>query len=138
MKVDVRPLNKGETFCCSVKRAKEMFKDTEVHLNFAFFGRIYGTFAETPDAYFMKKNIRGQVVSAMYIYSGVAASMLSFYVVKQNEFPHILKVRYETAFLPEIFRIYQEQMKKNALINQVKLVLVEVYQNQLIMHEFDF
>ena len=58
MKINARPLNEGETFVCSMKKAKEMFKNTDVHLNFAYYTRDYGTFAETQDRYFVKKRCR--------------------------------------------------------------------------------
>ena len=64
--------------------------------------------------------------------------MLSFYVVKQNEFPNILKAQYETIYLPKILQLYQDQLKKTAFSNLIKLVLVEFYEDQLFMHEFDY
>ena len=54
MELKVGRLNNGEMFCCSGKKAKDLFKDTEIHLNFAFYGRIYGTFAETKAGYYLK------------------------------------------------------------------------------------
>ena len=33
MRISSRPLNKGETLCCSIRRAKDFFKDTDVELS---------------------------------------------------------------------------------------------------------
>ena len=43
MKVKVRPLNEGETFCCSIRKAKEVFRNTDVYLDFSYLGRDYST-----------------------------------------------------------------------------------------------
>ena len=47
MQVRVRPLNKGEVFCCSLSAAKKVFKDTGITLNFAYYGRNYSAFDNT-------------------------------------------------------------------------------------------
>ncbi len=31
MEVNVKPLNKGEVYCCSLKSAKKLFKNTSVY-----------------------------------------------------------------------------------------------------------
>ena len=72
MEVKVRPLNRGETFCCSVKTAKEMFKNTDIYLDFAYLGRNYRTWAETPDAYYWKRNVKGRILATMQTRSGEA------------------------------------------------------------------
>ena len=79
--------------------ALEMFKNTDVHLNFAYYTRDYGTFAETQDRYFVKKNITGRVVASMYMHSGYKSPILSFYVIGKNNFCDELRVEFEQKYL---------------------------------------
>ena len=135
MKINARPLNEGETFVCSMKKAKEMFKNTDVHLNFAYYTRDYGTFAETQDRYFVKKNITGRVVASMYMHSGYKSPILSFYVIGKNNFCDELRVEFEQKYLPEFYKLYQTMLKDDGLIINTKLMLVEYVNNELKLHE---
>ena len=95
MKIDVRPLYKGETFCCSIKSAKELFKDTPVYLDFSYLSRTFGTFAYTSDAYYVKNNIKGHVISSMYMRPRDENPIYSFYVIKNTLCSTQIKEEYE-------------------------------------------
>ena len=134
MKVSVRPLNTGETFCCSIKSAKSIFQSTEIHLNFSFFGRDYGTFSETPDAYYFKNNIKGRIIASLYAHSNSEHSILSFYVLKQSSFSQELKNEFESSYLPWFYNHYKAQLSINDISDKAKMMLVELYNGKLIPH----
>ena len=137
MEIKIRPLNKGETFCCSVKCAKSFFKTTEILLNFAFSGRDYSTFAHTKDSYYLKSKIKGRVVASLYAHSKTEKSILSFYVVKQNDFSQNLKNQFELIYMPKLVDFYHSQLKREDLSDHTKMILIELYCGQLFLHEYD-
>ena len=107
MEIKVRPLNKGETFTCSIKKAKEYFKNTSVVLNFAYTNRVYSTFANTPHAVYLKNRIKGIIVSSMFMSSQREKALLSFYVIKDKDMPCQLKNEFENNYLPEYLKFYR-------------------------------
>lgn len=137
MEVKIRTLNKGETFCCSVKCAKSIFKNTDVFLNFAFLGRDYSTFAHTTDAYYLKNKIKGRIVASLYAHSKTEKSILSFYVLKQCDFSQELKKQFELIYMPKLLDLYHAQLKKGGFSDHTKKMLIELYNGQLIFHEYN-
>lgn len=135
MKIDVRPLNKGETFCCPIKSVKEIFKNTSVHLNFAYLGRNFGTFAYTSDAYYMKNNIRGIVISSMYMRPRDEEPIYSFYVIKEELCSPEIKEEYEKKYLPLYYQLYESQVNDNNIIIKTTFQLVELFDGKLILHK---
>ena len=135
MDIKTRPLNKGETFCCSFKKAKEIFKDTEVFLNFAYTGRHFSTFAETPDGYYWARNVKGKVICEMLTSSGKERPILSFYVLKEKNFSDELKDEFEQKCLPEFYRLYKELLNDHVLAQNTKMMLVEFFDGKLKLHE---
>lgn len=135
MKVLSRPVNKGETFPCSFRSAKELFKDTDVTLNFS---RTYGTFVNTPDMFYCRNNIRGIILSSMYMYAGNHDAMLSFYVVKSNRFNRDLQTEYESEFLPQYLQLYKRLVVAGPHNSETTVMLVELVDNALKLHTFKF
>ena len=135
MEVKVRPLNRGETFSCSVKTAKEMFKNTDVYLNFAYLGRDYRTWAETPDAYYWKRNVNGRIIAKMQTRSGEARPILCFFVVKESAFPLECKIEFEQKYLPEFYRLYETMFHEDSRCRNTKLMITEYIDNKLKLHE---
>ena len=111
MKIDSRPLNKGETFCCSMRAAKELFRNYDITLNFSCYGRDFGTFAETPDRYYVERNVKGRIVSSLYMRTNDKSAILSFYVLKEENYSPELRTQYEKEFLPEHLKMYKELTK---------------------------
>ena len=138
MKISVRPLNKGEIFCCSMKSAKMVFKNTNVHLDFSYLGRDYATFAETPDSYYMKKRIKGRIVASFYAHSNTDNAILSFYVVKESDFSPNLKDEFESTYLLKLYDEYLQQIAKEYPSDRTKMMLVELYNGELFFHEDSF
>lgn len=135
MECHVRPLNKGEFFCCSIKKAKEIFGNTEVYLDFAYLGRNYKTFSETADGYYWKNNIKGRVIASLMMRVRDASPILSFYVIKSDEFSEALREEFETKYLCRFYTLYLNQMKSNSLTNDTRLMLMEIVDGKLILHE---
>ena len=104
MKLISGKINKSEVFPCSFKSAKKIFADTTCTLNFAEHGKYFGTFARTPDAFFVKKNIQGVVVAATYMYEGNDTPFISFYVIKADNYNDNLRKRFELEILPKIYQ----------------------------------
>ena len=138
MKVLSRPLNKGETFPCSIRSAKELFKDTDVTLNFSYTARTYGTFVNTPDMFYCRNNIRGVILSSMYMYTCNHDAMLSFYVVKSNKFNRDLQTEYESEFLPQYLQLYKRLVVVGPHNSETTVMLVELVDNALKLHTFKF
>ena len=134
MKVSVRSLNKGETFCCSVKCAKSIFQSTDVHLNFSFFGRDYSVLKESSRGYFLKNKIKGRVVASMTVYNVTSEAMLSFYVLKESQYPLEMKEIFENTYLPKFLEFYKVQIKNTDLICNEKTMIIELCNDEFKIH----
>jgi len=135
MEIHCRPLNSGEMFCCSAKKAKDIFKDTEIHIDFAYLGRDFSTFAETPDAYYCKRCVKGRVIASLFMQSNNKKAILSFYVLKESMFSYELKKEFEQVHLPEFYRLYQNLINDHTLSRSNVLMLVELIDGKLKLHE---
>ena len=134
MNVFVRPLNKGETFCCSVRKAKEVFKDTEVSLGFAVI-RDYAVFMGTKlDTYF-NKNVRGRVLATMDLLEGQTSTSIGFYVVKEKSFPTELKQEFEQVYLLKFYEFYQRHANTQSVIRREHIMLVTLLKGELKLYE---
>lgn len=135
MEVHVRTLNAGETFCCSIKKAKEIFRETSVRLDFAYFGRSYAARTETSPAYYLKRDIQGRIISKMSMCIGEKSPLLSFFILKKEFFSSELKNEYEQKYLPEFYHFYQENLNDSSLLNIQKFILVEFLNEKLKLHK---
>ena len=126
MKFKRRPLNKGETFCCSVKRCKELFAETAAFLDFAYLSRTNITFKETADSYYIKKHIKGQIVFEMLMRPRDAEAILSFYAIKENRYSEELKKEFDDVYLPMIYKKYQEQLLNEDVSSKRKIIIIEL------------
>ncbi len=88
MTVKTRPLNQGEKFCCSMKKVKELFADTDVTLDFGYLGREYVTFGHTKDAYYMENHVKGKVLMSFYMTENYPEPIIVFMLfAKSMRFP---------------------------------------------------
>ena len=131
MKVEVRHLNSGEIFPCSVKSAKSIFHQTDVTLNFAQYGRDFGTFSNTPDRFFVQRNIKGRVIACMYAHVGVAKAMLSFYVIKQMDYGLTQIERFEKECLPRFYDFYNQILNSDDIFGTCYTMFVELLNGNL-------
>ena len=131
MKVVVRRLNSGEVFPCTVKSAKSIFNQTEVTLNFAQYGRDFGTFSNTPDRFFVQRNVKGHIIASMYAHVGVTNAMLSFYVIKQKDYGLPQIERFEKEILPSFYDFYSKIIKSNDIFGSCYIMLVELLDGNL-------
>ena len=135
MEIKVRSLNKGECFCCSMKSAKEMFKNTPIKLNFAYYSRDYKTFAETTDSYFLKRNISGRVVVSFYMHSGLENPSLNFYVIKEINYSEKLRMEFEKTYLTALMEFYRSMLVESfSNLVQTKVMLVELLDENFKSH----
>lgn len=135
MEIKIRPLNEGELFPCSYKRAKELFKNTSVVLNFAYTSRVYGTFENTKDKFYLKNKIQGKIISSMYMYPRQAKPLLNFYVIKKSDFTSNLQNEFEKKYLPAFYDLYQVLSNANDQNTNTTLLMVELLGERLILHQ---
>ena len=136
MKIYYLPLNDGEVYPCRMRIVKERFRDTGVRLSFE---RGFGTFAYTPDAYYVKRNISGPVVANMYTHARIESPLLSLYELKKYYWTERLTEEFESIFLPKYLEFYQTHLydlKENNHICHV--YLVEYAGGELKEHRFSF
>ena len=87
MEVMVNRGSNGEVHCCSVKKAKEIFRETEVDLNFGWLGKYYFKGGRSDKVYnFVKKIIQGKIIFSTYFSNQKANPIQHFRIVKQIQF----------------------------------------------------
>ncbi len=118
-----------------MKKAKTLFADTNVTLNFAQTGRIYGTFKNTFDMFYLKNNIKGHVISSMCISPGESNPFFSFYVLKKKDLPEEIMQEFEEKYLKLYLDFYSEMMNKTET-SVCHVMLVEYRENKLFLHQF--
>lgn len=133
MRILKRPLNPGEIFACSMQKVKEKFHDTSVVLNFAYYSRNYGTFSNTPDFYYVQKNIKGTVICSMYMYSKQKEPIISFYVLKRDMYSNELQSEFSEKFLDLFYDLYLSLYQDNDMQRNCFL-LVELDNGKLKKH----
>ena len=136
MKVYSRPINAGETFCTSIKTAKSVFKNTEIELCFAEFGRKYNPHNNEFGFGYYKKNIRGKVVASMILHPGVNCPMLAFYVFKSNEISIELINNFQNNVLYQLFEIYNQFQQGNPDLQKDTGIWVELLNEKFYIHQF--
>ena len=139
-----KALNAGERFCCSKRSVKEVFGDSEISVWFANYRRDYlSTFARC-DYEAAQKKLKGKVIADLQIShtSGVDCALkisntiLSFYVLKEEEFSEELEKEFATKVLPKMYARYIAH--KDCLPGNVAGVYyfrVELYDNSFIMQD---
>lgn len=139
MKIKVRPLNDGEVFPCSLFVAKDIFRTTSVQLNFAYGSRDYGTFSNTPDYYLVKKNIKGRVVSSLYMRKKQKDPILSLYVLKKTSWSEEIKNEFEQKVLPAYYQFYYSlAFSEDSEDSMAHLMLTELIDGELKLHQWTY
>ncbi len=136
MELHKRGLNKGETFCCSVKKVKELFKDTEIHLDFASFYKSFILFKDSPPLIsYVKNHIRGKVICDVSMMLRQESPILSFYVLKENEYPNELKEEFEERYLPQFYEFYMRNLNDTSLLTKQRIFMcIELIDGKLALH----
>ncbi len=136
MKIYYRTLNAGETFCTSMKNAKDVFKNTGVKLCFGEFRRKYDPYENEIGVGYYKRNIRGQVVANMILEQGVNSPLLKFYVVKSGNISNSTKNDFENNVLYRIREIYNKFIIDDALKQRTTIIWVELLNDEFHIHQF--
>lgn len=113
MQIYKRQINKNEIFCCSLKDAKELFRDTEVNLQFAYPLRDYEYFYQYMS--FLKKHVKGKVIASMEMAAHQTDPSLSFYVLNEKEFSEELKKEFKSNVLPKFYQFYLSKLYDSAI-----------------------
>lgn len=133
MKIYYQKYNKGEMYCCSLKVVKEKFKNMEIKINYGSFGRKYSPLKKEIDYSYYKKNIKGIIISRIYIEYKNCNSMISFYIINENDYSLTLQSEFEKNILNQMLDFYK---KYSLLNNKYSSLLVELLNNQLIIHKY--
>lgn len=136
MKISTKPLNNGECFACTIKCAKKFFKDIDGHLSFAYWGRDFSAFSNTPRYYFLKNKIKGRIIASAHIYPQGKLTM-DFYAIKTEMYTNELKEKFEKIILPSILLNYNEKIVNQGVIRKDTELIVELVKNNLIIHTID-
>lgn len=134
MQVRVRPLNKGEVFCCSLSAAKKVFKDTGITLNFAYYGRNYSAFDNTFYSSYLASNIKGYIIAFMSMESNYDHPILSFYALRETMFSPLMRREFEAKYLPEFLHLYNKQMSDKTLKTITEFIIVELWDGKMVFH----
>ena len=136
MKVLSRPLNVGETFCTSIKKAKAVFNCTDIKLCFGAFSRYYNPYENEFGYYYYKKNIHGTVVAQIILHPGVTSPLLKFYVLKSTLKSTQLKSEFEDAVLQKLFTMYRDYCSGQPSQQRSTIIWVELLDDSFIIHQF--
>ena len=102
-----------EHFCCSIKKVKEFFSNTEIHVSFGFLSKQYCTSIKSPNHYFYKKNIKGQVIADLQMENGMKSPIIGFYSFKLKGQDYLSIVNeFENEILPKIHSFYIEHLNE--------------------------
>lgn len=134
MKIYYRQLNKGEIYCCSVKKAKELFKETEAKLNFTHGGNEFEKNLEHPMYRYAKKVVKGKVIAHAIFMSGYDEALINFLGLPYFEYSQNLQKEFEENYLPEFYNLYIAQKNDQKMIPLSKLMIVELIDGKLKLH----
>ena len=135
VEVRIRPLNQGEGYACTVKRVKELFKDTDIYVSYSMGGRTCGKEKRDNGTSYLKHHVKGIVIAGLYAHHKVARCTLYFYTIKESEYPKELQKEFESKYLPEFYRLYMSQLTSTDLTGPTRLMLVELLDGKLKLHE---
>ena len=127
--------NRGETYICSVKRAKEVFRETEVHLDFGYFSKYFSLRNAYYEYFYCRKNIKGKIVFATKHNLGRIDPIYSFYLQKEQECSEGLKKEFEEKYLPQLYALYKQYSGDDRLIAEYHFICVELYNGKLKLHD---
>lgn len=132
MKIYYRNLNCGEKYCTTINFIKSKFSHFEhLTVNFGEFGRVFNPRPNEVYYSYFKKHIKGKVICSFSATS--LHPMLSFYVIKENEFFQEIQDEIETNFIDLIINRYKEI--KDFDYEQLYM-FVELLNGKLIMHYY--
>ena len=135
MEVMVNRGSNGEVHCCSVKKAKEIFRETEVDLNFGWLGKYYFKGGRSDKVYnFVKKIIQGKIIFSTYFSNQKANPILSFYLIKEEECTAELREEMETKYLPLLYTEYCRFLNDQTLISNYTFICIELFEGKLYYH----
>lgn len=139
MKIMSRTLNKGEIFPSSFRMIKEVFKNTLFNIDFSAHSKKYGTFMHTPDFYYLKNRIQGQVIAALYTYPRDPSPTLHLYTIKESLYSRNLQTEFEQEYLVKFIDFYSEvQTIVDVIDRKTRMMLVELLNNKFVIHHMIF
>ena len=122
--------SRGEMFCCSLKKVKQIFRETDVIINFSALGRRYGNRNYT----FRKEKIKGKIIFSTYFSNQKANPILSFYLIKEEECTAELREEMETKYLPLLYTEYCRFLNDQTLISNHTFICIELFEGKLYYH----
>jgi hypothetical protein len=131
MKTYYRNHNKGECYALPLNVVKSMFETKNITINFGFFGRKYKPHPNETGYKFYEKHIKGDVILRLFIQCGTNSSMMSFYIIKESDYPSNLRNEFEK-ITKKVLDFYNENVLSD---NKYAIFLVELLNGKLIIHK---
>lgn len=135
MKINFVPVNKGETYCCSLRKLKEVFKNTSVVVCFAHGDSVFHKGLQHPIYRYVDKYVKGKVLVCIECYLRQIDPLICFYRLKVEECSTEIINQFEECFLPKIYDFYTKQLNNQDITGKTKLMLVELLNGKLKLHE---
>jgi hypothetical protein len=133
-------INKGETYCCSLKDIKQFFGNTDTNLSFSYaegskFNPKHFAFGRKISKY-VRDNISGKVVCHFLMGTRNADPWFSFHVMKESECSEELRQKFVAECLPKLYDFYQKHFNDQSILRKEYLMLIEFKDTMFIIHEF--
>ena len=135
MKINYIPLNKGETYCCSLKKVKVLFKNTSVVLSFTHGDTVFRKALHHPVYRYVNKYVKGKVLVYVQCYSGQSDPLICFFRLKTEDYSNDLIEQFEEFYLQQIYNFYLNQLNNQDISGKRKLMVIELIDGKFKLHE---
>lgn len=129
MTIKMRGLNPNETYCCTKRELKAVFKETDIDVYFGY--SISRQELQNNKAYSIDKKSDDRIVASMMVGKERAlpegimmGSSLRFFILDKKSFTEKDREIFGTEVLPKLHSIYQEHKDEFDLINGLFCVVV--------------
>ena len=134
MKKYMRPTNKGETHCCSLKDIKLFFKNTNINVSFDFASKSFNPYIFRVEKY-VKEKIKGIIICYLNSSTRNDEAWLCCNVIKESEYSDDMRQKFVEECLPKLFGFYKKHLIDQSLIRKEVIMLIELLENKFIIHE---
>ena len=136
MRVHINKGSKCEVHCCSIKKAKEIFRETEVILDFGLLGKYFRLkdYRDNKVYNFVSKKIRGKIIFDTTFSNREADPILTFFLLKEEECTAELREEMEMKYLPLLYTEYCRFLNDQTLISNYTFICIELFECKLYYH----
>ena len=123
MKIEIKGLNPNETYACTVREAKEIFKGSGLKIRF---GTMQLSRDERLNSAWIRPNkrVKGIIVASINAHKSVKDyrrmtwdSCIIFYIISKNSYPESLHQKFVQETLPKIKSFYELHKEDDPIAN---------------------